>query len=78
MFTDILSHTCPSPHPGIDGEARERREEVEHRIPGLRQTAAQGLQVPDGSDSCGPNILKGGTARGLPVSGGGQEGQAAC
>ena len=29
------------------------------RIPALRRTAAQGLQDPDGNDSCGPNIPKG-------------------
>lgn len=52
--------------------------EAGDRIPALRQMATRGLQVSDGSDSCGPNIPKDRTAKGPLVSGGGQEGQAAC
>lgn len=71
MFTNVLSHVRPSSRPGIDGEAGWRWREGGDRMSAPRQTAAQGLQVPDGSDGCGPNIPKGGTAKGPLVSGGG-------
>lgn len=48
----------PVSHPTLalmERLGRGRRWEVEDRIPAPSQTATRGLQVPDGSDSCGPN-----------------------